>query len=388
MIATKVSALESLQLEAIQGLVRSPGPCVTLLLPAYRPGEQAQSMAGVIKSNLKVAARQLMDGKIPASIRADLLDPLEDLTWDPALLKGSHWGRVIFRSQELFRQSELIEPISTAVVVAGCFQVRPILAELHLPAEFYLLKLTKKRVELLRCAALHAQPVKLPKGVPETLEEAMAFKQPDHDLENRSPAGGSIGSMRGVRFGTGSGRETQQTHLADFYKLVDHGLHTLFSNGRAPLVLAGVEEDTALYGAVNRYPNLLKQSIHGGSGGALAEYDLLRQAYAIVRSDCIGQAAKALLESKERFAPARYSTDLNIVLQAALDGRVSSLFIDEFAKRSGVFQGPKRRGPWSWGEEDLLNAAAVETILHGGKAFALPASKMPDRAVVAAILRF
>ena len=51
----------------------------------------------------------------------------------------------------------------------------------------------------------------------------MAFKQPDHDLENRSAAGSSVGSMRRIRFGTGSGRETQQTYLADLYKEVDRG---------------------------------------------------------------------------------------------------------------------------------------------------------------------
>jgi hypothetical protein len=53
----------------------------------------------------------------------------------------------------------------------------------------------------------------------------LAFKPPDHDLENRSAAGSSVGAMRAVRFGTGSGRETQHTYLRTSIKAVDHGLH-------------------------------------------------------------------------------------------------------------------------------------------------------------------
>ena len=77
MTEAKVLALESLQLEEIHELIRSPGPCVTLLLPPYRPGEQAKPMATVMKSDLQEAARQLAQRGIPDSITRDLLEPLE-----------------------------------------------------------------------------------------------------------------------------------------------------------------------------------------------------------------------------------------------------------------------------------------------------------------------
>ena len=390
MIEVKVSAVESFGLENMQELVKASGPCITVLLPAYRPGAQAKSMAAILKTNLQEAARQLALRKISEAVVTDLLDPLAQLTQDEEFLAGSRWGRAIFRSSDILRQLTLIGPVNQALTVGACFNLRPILAELHLPAEFYLLQLSKKRVDLFHCHHLQAERVGLPSGIPETLEEALAFKPPDHDLENRASAGASTGAMRGVRFGTGSGRETQHTYLSDFYKAVDRGVSERLNGSNAPLVLAGVHEDAAIYRMINTYPVLLSRSISGSPSGSTSakENEVVEQAYWIVRSDRAEKASARLAELKERTSPARFSVHLEPVLQAAAEGRVDRIYIDESAQRLGLFADSKHGGQSNWGEEDLLNRAAVETILHGGLAFALPNSGMPDDAAVAAVFRY
>lgn len=390
MTLAKVSAVESLSLENVQEMVRQPGPCLSLFLPSYRPGGQAKSMAALIKTHLQEAARRLALMKIPEATVTDLLEPLENLTQEEQLLAGSHWGRAIYRSPSVFRQFEFVGPVNAALTIGGCFHLRPILAELYLPAQFYLLKLSKKGVELLRCARLKAEPVELPKGVQETLVAALALEPPDHDLENRYAVGGSTGSMRGVRFGTGSGRETQHTYLADYYKMVDRGIRELLNGSGAPLVLAGVDEDTAIYRMANTYPNLLAAGVSGSFSGSMSikENDLLQQAYWIVRSDSTEKAAARLSESRERLSPARFSVHLDAILHSAVEGRVDRIYIDESAQRVGVFNDAKRADRSNWGEEELLNLAAVETILHAGQAFTLPNGRMPDEAAVAAVFRY
>ena len=187
--------------------------------------------------------------------------------------------------------------------------------------------------------------------------------------------------MHAVRFGTGAGDERQGAYLADFYKAVDRGVHELLGGAsEAPLVLAGVEEDTVLYRRSNRYSYLLAQSAHGSKGLAM-DAGILLKGYSIVRSECTERAVRTLHASKERIAPARYSTDVNSILQAAGEGRVASLYIDAGARIHGSLAGIR-------GEQDLLNSAAVETIRQGGAAFALPSGRMPDGAGIAAILRF
>jgi len=389
MTVAKVSAVESLNLKNIQEMVRQPGPCISLFLPPYRPGAQAKSMAALLKTQLQEAGRQLALLKIPEAAVTDLLEPLEELTEQEQFLIGSHWGRAIYRCSSILRQFEFIAPVNAALTVGGCFHLRPILAELDLVAEFYLLKLSKKGVELSRCAGLKAEPVEWPKGVQETLVAALALEPPDHDLENRQMVAGT-GSMRGVRFSTGSGRETQKTYLSDYYKTVDRGIRELLNGSGAPLILAGVDEDTVIYRMANTYPNLLASGVPGSSSGSMSgnSFDVLQKAYWIVRSDTVEKTAAWLREAKERSSSARFSVHLDAILHAAAEGRVERVFVDESARRMGVFDVAKHGGRANWGEEDLLNLAAVETISHGGGAFALPNSRMPDEAAIAAVFRY
>ena len=64
--------------------------------------------------------------------------------------------------------------------------------------------------------------------------------------------------------------------------------------------------------------------------------------------------------------------DPHAVLRVAAAGRVHQLCVRAGAKL----------------HEELLNAAAVETIAHGGEVYALPLEEMPDSNPLAAILRF
>lgn len=386
MTGLNVPTLETLRPENLAALASSSGPCISVFLPAHRPGAQTKSMAELLETYCDEAARQLQARELPVSQIAELLHPLEALVSSSELARGSRSGCIIFRAADVFAKLDGVE-VSPGVNVGGCFHLRPLLADLHLPSEFHLLKLSKKQVELLTCDSLGAESTALPKGVPATLDEAMEFKAPDHDLENRSSIRGSTGSMRAVRFGTGSERENEHTHVADFFKAVDRGIRELERGKDVPLVLAGVDEDTVLYRSASGHKNLLDQTI-AGADKRFSNDELLRRAYAILRADSMERAAATMTHLREATAPARFSVDLNAILRAAREGRVGWLFVNDNAREFGVFDGVRRGGRVNWGQEDLLNAAAIETISHGGAVYCLPADGMPDGASAAAILRY
>ena len=173
------------------------------------------------------------------------------------------------------------------------------------PRAFYILALSKEGVSLHRCAGFHADVVKLPPGIPDTLAEALALEPPDHDLENRSSAGSSVAAMRGVRFGTGSGREQQHAHLGDYYKLVDRGLQEFLREPETPLILAGVDEDTNIYRAGSNYPDLVSKSIWAARISP-EQTELLQDAYSILRTDHLERERTAVITARERTTPSRF----------------------------------------------------------------------------------
>lgn len=373
---------ELLRPGAVRDVLRSPGPCITISLPPYRPGEPGGSPATLLKAYIQEAANELRAGGYPKW--TNLVHPLQEFADDPALSAGSQYGRAIFCSPSDFEQFYLTTTVEPSLRIGGSFCIRQFAAELSRPQSFYVLSLSKTRVDLLHCAGFHAEPVKLPPGVPATLDEALALEPPDHDLESRSAAGVSTGAMRMVHFGTGSEREHRKTHLADYYKIVDRGVQQLLREPDTPLLLAGVEEDVAIYRRVNTYGALAKASIPGSPDMLGGEGEILQKAYSILHRERIEHQHAVLLATREQSAPSRFSTNLDAILRAAFEGRVAQLYVNENASQTGEFRRETYR---SWGQEDILNLAAVQTIVHRGKFCELPAEMMPGEAAVG-VMRF
>jgi hypothetical protein len=335
-------------MDRLRELVRHDGPCITIYLPARRPGEQAlHSTARLLRNLTQDASHQLETSS------GDLLQPLRALAEDPATDQGCHWPRVLFRAPEVFETVFLRSPSAPRGYTGRCFHILPLLEELCLPAEFYVLKISRKDAALLR-AQFTLEPAPFPAGVPATVDEFLELDRPDHDLENRNAAG--PGPNRRIRFGTGAERET--AHLADYYRALDRAMH---ESVHAPLILSGVEEDTSLYHSISSDPNL--------AAAALRDSESVETGYAILRAAAKKQADAALAESSERLAPARFTRNLEIASAAASEGRVARLFV-----RAGE-------------DDDALNLCAVETLRHGGEVFPVTAESLGD-ARSAAMLRY
>jgi hypothetical protein len=187
-----------------------------------------------------------------------------------------------------------------------------------------------------------------------------------------------------VQFGTGSGRETQHAYLHDFYRAIDRGVKEILHSSQTPLILAGVGEDVAIYRAINTYSNLLEQVIHGSPGAEMTPARILRHVHDITLFDFQRRAALEMSKSKERLAPARFSIDLESILRAAAEGRASDLYLDENVQRMGNFDGKRFGGRANWQDEDLMNVAAVETLLRGGAVYSLPSHLMTGTVAAAA----
>ncbi len=351
--------------EGVRDLVKSQGPCVTILLPPFVPGAQTvPPPATVLKNLLDEAEAVLTARNVNKRAIGDLLDPVKRLPEGPEWTKGCRWSRAIFRSTDKMGEFYLHERTDGRVSADERFDVLPILPELEMPQEFYVLKLSKKRASLMR-AGFDLEPAPLPGQIPEKLDDFLALDVPDHDRENRAAT--SAGGRR-VRFGTGSERETQRAYLHDFYRAIDRALMDLLTPRRPPLLLVGVDEDTSLYRSLSMYSNLLPRTIQGSPDGGMSDCEMLERSFATVKESAIQGAVAALDEARERLAPSRFSDDPKAIANFAAQGRVGHLFIAAPAT------------------DETLNAAAVETIRHGGVASAVPADRM--QTPVAAALRF
>jgi hypothetical protein len=334
-------------------------------------------LSSQINNAIHEIEKRLKNAGMEVTTAANLVEPLRSV--GSAIEQEGDWSVsvALFRSPELFRYF-LLRGLTTEFVKLGeRFQIRPLLRLVSHDQKFYLLALSQKQVRLFRCTNQSEQELQLRKLAPESLQVWLNNRIPDHVLDNRAFGGPSVGSMKGVVFGTNTDRERVDEYLAHFFKEVDKGVNQMLARETAPLVLAGVETETALYREINSYQHLAEQAVHG-SPQKVSPTELHDRALAIMRQSFSAPLRRVMSKFQDYQDAKRVSMKVDEILERAHEGRVSDLLLREDAKVCNEANG----------QEDPLNLAALQTISHRGQAFALKAQEMPGRADAVAVLRF
>jgi hypothetical protein len=154
----------------------------------------------------------------------------------------------------------------------------------------------------------------------------------------------------------------------------------------APLMLAGVEYEIAMYRRVNSYTPTFQQAVNGSPDG-LPDRILHERAMEVVSSTFREPLQRVITTIRECVGTPRSSTDPRTVVQAAFQGRVLDLVIAANAEYFGLWN-EDTQNVETGRREELLNAAALQTIRQGGRAFVLDEQDMPVKAAVAAVFRY
>jgi len=136
---------------------------------------------------------------------------------------------------------------------------------------------------------------------------------------------------------------------------------------------------------------MLETGVHGAPDG-LKGGELHKRALELVEPAFHADREKYLKQYDKFNGAGKASTSVKEIVKAAYDGRVSQLFVTEGGTVTGNFDEASHRvrthGQPHLGDEDLLNAAVIQTILHAGEVFLTPHREMPGNAHLAALLRY
>ena len=376
--------------DELKALAGAAGPCLSILMPWRSTGNPREN-AVRFKQLVQQAEQGLKERNVEAKMRDSLMAPLQDLLDDQSGAGEQAAGIAVYRSADVTRLVWLPAAVEARCVVNDHFFLRPLLAMPLSGQHFYILALSQKHIRLLRCTNHSSEEAPLPAGMPKSLDEFNSFAIPDHNLEGRSSGGPSQGSMGGVHFGTGSESEDKDEYLHHFYKSVDKGIHEIFRNETSPLVLAGVDYETALYRKINSYGHVAAQAVHGAPD-SLKGGELHKRALEVVGPEMHATRDKFLAQYDKSYGAGRASDNVNDVVKAAHDGRVSHLFVPPSGEVLGTFDETTDRVATSGlshrGEEDLLNDAVIQTLLHAGEVYSIEEEKLPKKAKIAALFRY
>jgi hypothetical protein len=347
-----------------------------------------------LKNLLGEAEKRLIDAGMRSPEARSLLEPAHRLLLDGLFWRRQSDGLALFLSFDKFQYYRLPLAFEELVVASQRFHIKPLLPLFSGDGRFYILAISQNRVRFLQGSRYSVGEIDLD-DVPTSLAAALRFDDPEKRLQfhTATAAPGGHEGRAAAFHGHGVGTNDAKTNILRYFQKVSAGVNDLLREEQAPMVLAGVDYLLPIYREASNYPFLTEEGIEGNPEELSAE-ELHRQAWVI--------AQPRFLQDKQG-AIARYlqlagtsselaSGDLKTVLKATYHGRVDTLFVALGVQRWGAFHPDllsvefhNQRQP---GDQDLLDLVAVQTLLNGGKVYAVGQEQVPTGSTLAAVFRY
>lgn len=362
--------------------------CVSLFLPTHRAGAEIQQDAIRLKNLLRTAEEHLANVGMRSTDIKTMLAPVYTLVDDSLFWHYQSDGLAVFVSPNTLRTFRVPLAFDEMCLVTQGFQLKRLLPLFSTDATYHILALSKKHVHLYLGTRDTASELDID-TIPKSLAEALQYDDYEQHVQYRSmPMNGRGGA---VFHGHGGSEENAKTNLLQYFRKIDKGLTEFLGNTNAPLVLAGVDYLLPIYREANSYAHLLPQGIVG-SPDHMGVEELHKRSWELVQPHTLQKQHEAAERYNSLKTSNRVSNDIRHLLVAALQGRVDTLFVGTGIQYWGTYLPDTLdvtlHKDYQQGDRDLLNEAALYTLLNKGTVYAVQGTAIPDDLPIAGILRY
>ncbi|MER3434553.1 MAG: hypothetical protein C4288_14295 [Leptolyngbya sp. ERB_1_1] len=392
--------MSALTAEQVKALVEQPKSWyVSTYMPTIVAGTETRQNEIRFKNLIREAQQKLQDNGLSEDGANEFLRPvIEAIENDEEdFWQQQDRGLAIFVTDGFYRYYKVPRDLFELVVVTDQFHLKPLLPLLTGDGTFYVLELSQKQVKLFEGGRTHLREVHVP-GLPQNMDEVLRYDESKQQGQFRigTTSGASnynnSSSGTGVFHGQGApDRDDVKKDYSQFFHAIDKALHEFLNGKRAPLVLACVDYLMPIYREANTYPHLLEEGI---SGNVKDEQpgELHEQAWLIVEPYFTQAQEKAANDYHDLSNTELVLTKLEDTVPAAYYGRIDRLFVAVGVQRWGRFDPNANEihvhNEAEPGDEDLLDAAAIQTLINGGTVYAVEPDVMPAPASIAAVFRY
>lgn len=372
------------------------GPCVTLYMPTHEAGADIQQDPIRFKNLLREAEERLRQkGMKQPEIDTLLAEGRRMLDLDRIFWRSPKAGFAMFAAPGFFKSFHLPLKLQELVHVEGRFHTKPLLRMLSSNGRFYILALSQDEVRLLEATKYSVRQMEvrgMPKGITDALQYQELEQAPQLRVANSAP--GDAQGRPGAFFGHSAGidpSDVKKDDLREYFRQIDRLLHDILAEDNAPMVLAGVNYLLPLYREVNTYQHVLTEGITG-SPELLSNDELHAQAWPIAREYLLVGEREAVAKFQNLTGGTKNSIDLKEILSAAHQGRIETVFVADGRQTWGTYDPDADAVTIDAAETventDLLDLAATQTFLTGGRVYVLDPDAVPGGESAAAVFRF
>lgn len=363
--------------------------CVSLFMPTHRAGKETEQNPIRFKNLLSEAEKKLKAKGFDASKVDAILTGPRNLFKESTFWQHQSDGLAVFFARDTQHIFRLPFAFDEKVVVTTRFHIKPLLPILNSDGTYYILAISQNQVRLLEGNQYAVDEVGLG-DTPKAFAKTLPSEWPKQNLQYHTGTPSGVGNQAAMYHGHDSGSTIKQ-RLQDWFRTIDKAVTDLLANTHAPLVLAGVETLFPLYKEVNTYSQIMDEGIPGNPD-MMSGKDLHPKAWAIVEPMFRKEREVGLAKYRQLAGTGLTTSDITEALIAASHGRVEVLFVALGDQIWGQFDSGKDTVHLSETQqpedEDLLDLAAVQTLINGGSVFAVSSEDIPTKGLVAAVFRY
>lgn len=348
-------------------------PAVTIYLPTHTAGREIRQDPARLKNAIASARAQLVETGMRDPDAGLLLRPVDELIADSDFWRHQSRGLAIFVAPGLQRVIRVPVELPERVVVGRHFHLRPLLPLLAAEGTFFVLTMSAHRARLFQATKFGMTELDagLPPGIPLYRESAGPSDARD-SAEGPDPAEETTSD------------ELRKQQSSDYVRTAALALKRILADRKEPIVLAADPKVEGILRSNVQLKTLVPETIQKNPD-AMAEEELHQTAYAMVKPlfDRDRQAALERIHMLLGSGGGKALLEPGAALGAALEGRVDSLLLaeeEDDADQPAV--------PNSGAQAEMIERAAAAALRTGGAVHLVRQSEMPERAVLAASLRY
>lgn len=364
--------------------------CLSLFMPAHRAGPAVEQDRIRFKNLLTMAEEKLAGLGWKNRDIATFVKPAMDLLQLSDFWQNQSDGLAIFLASDELHTFRLPIRFTEFVLISNRFHMKPLLPVFTESLAFKILALSQNEVKLFDCTSLHIEEYDLAAKIP-NYAEAMQFDNFMKQTQFHTGTSRSAGGERaGMYFGHDPKDDEKSYILNWLYKLTG-ALAEYLRDDQTPIVLAGVKALLPMFEQANDALPTLKEYIVGNPEEKNPQ-ELHQNGVAILQKKVLNEIEIEKNRYYDLSTKELTTSEVETIVSAAYHGRIDVLFYapdnhlwGRYDPQSG---GVEQHALYQAGDDDLIDIAAVTTILRGGKVYQLAEDEMPDQKKLAAVFRY
>ena len=381
------------QLAALAG-VEAP-PAVSIYLPTHEKAREVRQDPIRMRNALSIVTERLLGAGHRRPEVEELLKPAQALLDDEFFWRHQAQGLAVFVAPGgLFQAHKLPVEVKEEQHVGPRPHVKPLLPLLADDGRFYVL--TAQADDTRLYVGTRHGLAEMDVDIPRTVAEVTAETDYQETLHSAPPArtrgDSAVGMVKTYGFGEDP-EEQRKAQLIEHLRRLHNALERELAGDRTPIVLVGQPEIQGHIRALAKNVKFLEDGVQKDPS-AMKGQELHERAYEVVRP-LFAQGREKALDQFRALAGAndpRGGTSLREVVSGARFGRVDTLFAAEGEAVWGSHDPQSDEIRLAEGPSpevgDLVDFAAVQTLLNAGHVHVLPRDQMPAEVPACAVFRY